>query len=179
MGVDGSRNRDQLVGPVQRTTSGSPESSLRRTPIARARRSLIALAAVTSAAAVVGGLLLVAAPDGSLLAADPAALTGSPFTSWRAPGLRLLSLVGGGFALAAVAVLRRFRYAAELTTVAGAGLVAFEMSEWFWLGFQVLELIFLMVGLQVVRLALRIRRWSGRSPVAGARHSQRVPPSRC
>jgi hypothetical protein len=41
-------------------------------------RSLVVLEGVTGAAGVVGGALLAAAPDGSLLHADPAVLAGTP-----------------------------------------------------------------------------------------------------
>jgi len=54
---------------------------------------------VTGAAALVGGLLLAAAPDGSLLSADPAVLAGSPFADYRWPGVLLATLVGGGYLL--------------------------------------------------------------------------------
>jgi hypothetical protein len=41
-----------------------------------ARRALVALELVTGATGLTGGVLLAAAPDGSLLRADPAALAG-------------------------------------------------------------------------------------------------------
>jgi hypothetical protein len=45
----------------------------------------------------VGGLLLAVAPDGSLLAAAPAALAGSPIANYRWPGILLATLVGVGY----------------------------------------------------------------------------------
>jgi hypothetical protein len=44
-----------------------------------ARRALVALE-LTGATGLAGGVLLAAAPDGSLLRADPAALAGTPFS---------------------------------------------------------------------------------------------------
>jgi hypothetical protein len=65
-----------------------------------ARQVLVALELVTGVAGLVGGVLLAAAPDGSLLRADPATLAGSPFSDWWVPGVLLAGLVGGGFLLA-------------------------------------------------------------------------------
>ncbi len=64
------------------------------------RRALVALELITGVTGLAGGVLLAAAPDGSLLKADPATLTGSPFSDWRVPGVLLAGLVGGGFLLA-------------------------------------------------------------------------------
>lgn len=47
---------------------------------------------VTGAAGLAGEALLAAAPDGSLLRADPAVLADSPFRDWRAPGVLLAGL---------------------------------------------------------------------------------------
>ena len=94
-----------------------------------ARRALVALELVTGAAGLVGGVLLAAAPDGSLLRADPATLADSPFSDWRVPGVLLAGLVGGGFLLAGWRQWRGHRYAREPSMAAGAGLVCFEAAE--------------------------------------------------
>ncbi|HEU5270452.1 MAG TPA: hypothetical protein VFU36_11065 [Jatrophihabitans sp.] len=106
----------------------------------------MAVEVVTGAAALAGGVALMAAPDGSLLRADPQALAGSPFEDWRWPGLLLATLVGGGYLLTALLTARRWRYARELTMLAGAGLVAFEAAELAWIGPQPLEFVFAGVG---------------------------------
>jgi hypothetical protein len=118
-----------------------------------ARRALVALELVTGVTGLVGGVLLAAAPDGSLLRADPATLAGSPFSDWRVPGVLLAGLAGGGFLLAAWWQWRGHRYARELSMIAGAGLVCFEAGELVWLGFQPLEAVFAVVGVTVVMLA--------------------------
>jgi len=46
-----------------------------------------------------------------------------------------------------------FRYARELSMAAGTGLVCFEAFELAWLGFQPLEVMFVLVGLAVIVLA--------------------------
>lgn len=112
----------------------------------RSARPLLAVEVLTGAAALAGGIALIAAPDGSLLRADPQALAGSPFGDWRWPGLLLATLVGGGYLLTAGLTLRRWRYARELTMLAGAGLVAFELAELAWIGPQPLEFVFAGVG---------------------------------
>jgi hypothetical protein len=118
-----------------------------------ARRALVGLELVTGATGLVGGVLLAAVPDGSLLRADPAALAGSPFSDWRVPGVLLAGLVGGGFLIAGWWQWRGHRHARELSMIAGAGLICFEVSELAWLGFQPLEAVFAAVGGIVVMLA--------------------------
>jgi hypothetical protein len=118
-----------------------------------AGRALAALELVTGVTGLLGGVLLAAAPDGSLLRADPATLAGSPFSDWRVPGVLPAGLVGGGFLLAGWRQWRGHRYACELSMAAGAGLVCFEAAELAWLGFQPLEGVFAVVGGTVVMLA--------------------------
>jgi hypothetical protein len=118
-----------------------------------ARRTLVTLELVTGATGLVGGVLLAAAPDGSLLRADPVTLAGTPFTDWRVPGVLLAGLVGGGFLLAGWWQWRGRRHSRELSMAAGAGLVCFEAAELAWLGFQPLEAVFAVVGVTVIGLA--------------------------
>ena len=117
-------------------------------------RVLAVLELVTGAAALAGGALLVAVLDGSLLRADPRALTGTPFADWRVPGLLLATLVGGGFLLAGYWQWRNRRHARTFSMFAGAGLIAFEAAEMTWIGFQPLEAVFVAVGVVVIALAL-------------------------
>ena len=95
-------------------------------------------------------------PDGSLLRADPAALTGTPFSDWRVPGVLLAGLVGGGFLLTGWWQWRGRRHARELSMAAGLGLACFEAAELGWLGFQPLEAVFAVVGVTVTWLAWRL-----------------------
>jgi hypothetical protein len=113
---------------------------------------------VTGAAGLAGGMLLAAAPDGSLLRADPAVLAGTPFSDWRLPGVLLAGLVGGGFLVAGWWQWRGRRHARELSMAAGAGLVVFEAAELAWIGFQPLEAAFAAVGVIVLGLAWHLPR---------------------
>ena len=117
------------------------------------RRWLVGLETVTGVAAVVGGVLLAARPDGSLLRADAAALAGSPFDDWRAPGVLLASLVGAGMLSAAAVALRDRQRGAWVSVAAGTGLVLFEAFELAWLGPQPLEAVFALVGAAIATLA--------------------------
>jgi hypothetical protein len=120
-----------------------------------AGRALVGLELVTGIAGLAGGVLLAAAPDGSLLRADPSVLVGSPFGDWRVPGVLLAGLVGGGFLLAGWWQWRGYRHARELSIIAGLGLVCFEAAELAWIGFQPLEAVFGLVGVVIVGLAWR------------------------
>jgi hypothetical protein len=100
---------------------------------------------------------MAAAPDGSLLLADPAALASTPFRHGRLPGGLLAGLVGGGFLLAGWWQWRGYRYARELSMIAG-GLVGFEAAELAWIAFQPLEAVFAAVGVTVIGLAWRTPR---------------------
>src|SRR5262249_21771655 len=135
--------------------SASRAASQRRSRAVR--RTLAALGVVTGAAGVVGGGLLPAAPGGSLLRAEPGGLGGTPFGDWRVPGVLLAGLVGGGFLVAGWWQWRDYRYARELSLLAGAGLIGFELAELAWIGFQPLEAVFALVGLVVVGIAWRQR----------------------
>ena len=120
------------------------------------RRALVALELVTGVTGLAGGVLLAAAPDGSLLRADPATLVGTPFADWRVPGVLLAGLVGGGFLLAGWWQWRGGWHARELSMAAGLGLACFEAAELGWLGFQPLEAVFAVVGVTVTGLAWRL-----------------------
>lgn len=138
----------------------------------RPRRVLVALEMGTGAAATVGGLLLAAAPDGSLLKADPVALGDSPFDDYRRPGILLATLVGGGLLAAGAWQARSAPGARVLSAAAGVGLVLFEAAEVRWLGFQPLEAVFAGVGASVAGLAVFAPAPPGRRARRSARSSR-------
>jgi hypothetical protein len=131
------------------------------------RRTLIALEMMTGAAGLAGGVLLAAVPDGSLLHADLGALAGTPFSDWRVPGVLLAALVGGGLLLTGWWQWRDHPYARELSIFAGIGLIAFEVAELAWIGFQPLQVLFTLVGLAIIGLAGSTR---PSQPRRGLRH---------
>jgi hypothetical protein len=100
------------------------------------------------------GVLLAAAPDGSLLRADPATLAGTPFSDWRVPGVLLAGLVGGGFLLAGWWQWRGCRHTRELSMVAGAGLVCRTGLD----RLPALEALFAAVGVVIIVLAWHLPR---------------------
>ena len=85
-----------MTSPTRDRPLAAPPAP-RRVMARRPRRILVGLELVTGATALVGGVLLAIAPDGSLLAADPAVLAGSPFADYRWPGILLATLVGAGY----------------------------------------------------------------------------------
>ena len=126
----------------------------RRAMARRPRRILVGLELVTGATALVGGALLAIAPDGSLLAADPTVLAGSPFADYRWPGILLATLVGAGYLVTGFWQARSGVGARALSVFAGVGLVVFEASELLWLGFQPLEAVLAVIGVVVAGLAV-------------------------
>jgi hypothetical protein len=135
---------------ARRAVASPARSRITRRP----RRILAGLELSTGATALVGGVLLAAAPDGSLLNADPAVLAGSPFPDYRWPGILLATLVGGGYLFTGVWQARSGFGSRGLSVFAGVGLVVFEASELLWLGFQPLEAALAAVGAVVAALAL-------------------------
>lgn len=131
--------------------------------VLRRARVLAGLELFTGVTALAGGMLLAIAPDGSLLAADPAALVNSPFADYRWPGILLATLVGGGFLFTGAWQWRGGRGARALSVLAGAGLIIFESAELLWIGFQPLEGLMALVGAAVVALALSTAPGKGRA----------------
>src|SRR5579872_5893795 len=97
-------------------------------------RLLTALQLFVGVAAVAGGTLLAAAPDGHLIAADPAVLRNSPFNDYLVPGLLLAVVVGGGGLGAALFMERGWPLAWAAAAVYAAGLVGFEVTEFALIG---------------------------------------------
>lgn len=138
-----------FVGSV----AGSSQAHLAGRRPTLAGRLLVCLEWLTGLLAVISGLALVARPDGSMLGAGLPDLAGSPFSSWRLPGVLLAVLVGVGFLAVGSWQWIGGRWARELSIAAGVALVIFEVFVLAWLGFQPLEAVFVTVGVVVVLLA--------------------------
>lgn len=96
---------------------------------ATVQRALEGLELFTGVTGLVGGLLLIAQRDGSLLQADRSALTGSPFVDWRAPGILLAGLVGGGFLFAGTWQHQRRPLAGVISALGGFGVDRIRVSR--------------------------------------------------
>jgi hypothetical protein len=131
--------------------SGPRRVSTRR---ARSQRVLVTVEPSTGGSALVRGDLLAIRPNGSLLGLPTSVLVDGPFNGWRLPGLLLGGLVGVGYLAAGTVEHGRYRHSAQISAVAGAGLVCFEAVEWRWLGFHPLQAVFMGVGAAVITLAL-------------------------
>ncbi|BDG10076.1 hypothetical protein [Anaeromyxobacter paludicola] len=90
-----------------------------------------AIASLLAASAIPVGVAFFLRPDGSLVGIPRAVLAGSPFESFRIPGLVLATVVGGSTLFAAVLLARRARSARMATVVAGTIVVG-------WIAVQVL-----------------------------------------
>lgn len=91
-------------------------------------------------------------------------LAGTPFSSYVVPSLILLVVVGGGMSLAAVALLARLQYAAELSVVAGLLLISWIATQVMVIvpdgGFSWLQPTMFAAGMAVAALGWRLRRES-------------------
>jgi hypothetical protein len=89
-------------------------------------------------------------------------LEGTPFDSYVIPSLILLVGVGGGMTVAAVALLTRRRYAAEVTIAAGLVLVGWIATQVTIIvpngGFSWLQPTMFAAGLLVAAFGWRLRR---------------------
>ena len=83
-------------------------------------------------------------------------LAGSPFMSYTVPALALIVLVGGSGVLATVLLLRRSATALAVSGVAGLIIVVFEMVELRVIGFSWLLALYVVLGLAILALTLRL-----------------------
>jgi len=115
------------------------------------RHLLVALTGFLALTALAGGLALVmglGAPPVSMLA-------GTPFGSYRVPGLCLFLLVGGTGLAAAVATARRKRRAPLLAAAAGSAILVFEFVEVLAIGSppgvaRTLQVLYVAVGIAIL-----------------------------
>ncbi|HVC40895.1 MAG TPA: hypothetical protein VND54_02845 [Candidatus Saccharimonadales bacterium] len=120
------------------------------------RLTVMVIEGVLGIAAVSAGLLFIAQPDGSLLGMSTATLTTTPFSDYTVPGVLLALVVGGGTLLAAWAVRRRARNAAELVLASGMMLVFFELVEEVLIGLNPQQPVIVFAGVVLIALALRL-----------------------
>ncbi len=91
-----------------------------------ARGILIGAEVFVAVGAVYGGVGLIADNSIGML---PEWLDGTPFTSWALPGVFLLLVVAAPMTTAAVAELRRLRWAYAASVLAGAAMVGWIIAQ--------------------------------------------------
>ncbi|HSP65834.1 MAG TPA: hypothetical protein VLO10_06555 [Candidatus Deferrimicrobium sp.] len=93
-------------------------------------------------------------------------LAGSPFSDFTIPAVLLTVVVGGGGLLAAWTVHRRSDLGSVTSGIAAGAVSVFEAVEWSVIGFNPLQILYLLVGASILVAVLRIemvdhpvRRW--------------------
>jgi hypothetical protein len=127
--------------------------------LSKTARALAGLQAFIGLGALAGGIGFVTAPDGSNMGMTVDSLLRGPFTDYLIPGLVLITMVGGTMFVAAAAILKRSRWAVELSVTAGAVLMV-------WIAVQVaimglvswLQPLYFLLGVATAGLALLLRR---------------------
>jgi hypothetical protein len=116
--------------------------------------TLLVLELFNGLSAVAGGLALGSHPDGTMLNMPTTYLAGSPFVDYAVPGLLLGVVEGCGMLVAAALLAWHSAGALELAAVVGVGLVIFVGVEYAVIGFNVLQLVYGVLGAAVAALAL-------------------------
>ena len=121
-----------------------------------ARGFLVGLELAVGIGAVGGGVGLIA---NNAIGMTPDWLAGTPFDSWTLPGFFLLLVVAAPMTVAAVAELRRFRWAYAASLLAGAAQVAWICAQWLIMQrFFFLQPVMLTAGVAVLVLAWAVHR---------------------
>lgn len=137
-------------------------SSRRSQPRRVAHWILVGTELFVAVGAVYGGVGLVA--DNAIHISDEW-LTGTPFNSWLLPGVFLLLVVATPMTVAAVAELRRLRWAREASLLAGAAQIGWILAQWLIMQrFFVLQPIMLTAGVVVLLLAWAVHRGGESTP---------------
>jgi hypothetical protein len=83
-------------------------------------------------------------------------LQGSPFSNYDVPAALLTLVVGGASLAAAVSMQRRLEVGPIASLIAAVATACFEGVEWRVIGFNPLQLVYLLVAVVIVMLALRL-----------------------
>jgi len=112
---------------------------------------LVAVELFVAVGAVFGGIGLVANNAIGML---PEWLDGTPFQSWVLPGVFLFAVVALPMSVAAVAELRRVRWAYAASLLAGAAQVGWIAAQWLIMQrYFFLQPVLLSAGVAVLLLA--------------------------
>lgn len=129
---------------------------------------LVFLLAVQSLGGLFGGISLVASPSGAILQMPVSMLEGSPFPDFLVPGLILLLILGLFPGILAVALLRRpawrwfgvlniyrgIHWSWTYSLYLGIMLVVWILVEIMWVGYDLLQTIYGLVGIIILILTL-------------------------
>ena len=116
-----------------------------------ARWALVGVELFVAVGAFYGGIGLIA--DNAIHISDDW-LVGTPFDSWVLPGIFLLLVVAAPMTVAAVAELRRWRWAYTASVVAGVAQIGWIIAQWVIMQrFFVLQPVMFTAGTVVVLLA--------------------------
>jgi hypothetical protein len=129
---------------------------------------LVMLLAFQSMGGLFGGFSLVLSPSGNMMKMPASMLEGSPFTTFLVPGLILLLVLGVLPGVVAYALLRQpvwkgagvlniypgIHWAWTYSLYLGIMLVIWILVEIMWIGYDILQTIYGLVGVVILILAL-------------------------
>lgn len=130
----------------------------RARPISQVGKVALVLELVLSIGAIGGGLILMIAPRGEIMPLPLSALAGSPFDTYRVPGLILFGILGIGPLVAARLAWLRHPLAPIAAFVVGAGLLIWVAVEIAIIGYSnepPLQAIYGILGVGIVLVAFR------------------------
>jgi hypothetical protein len=140
------------------SVAGTPPTRHRAIPPRATRVSLLALQGLVALSAALGGAVLVVsalAPELSTVLSPPTEyLSGSPFSSYLAPGLLLALVVGGTQALAFVLGIARSDLTLPAAAVAAIGLLIWVFVQMVFIPFSFLQAIYFLVAVAEICLVL-------------------------
>jgi hypothetical protein len=131
----------------------------------RARLTVAGVAGVMGLGALYGGVRLLV--DAGALGVKESWLEGTPFLDYRVPGLVLLTLIGGGMLVTALAALRRSRHAGIAALAMGVALIVWGVIETLTIGYRGTgQLVLLAVFVVAPALPLLVIGWRATTPSA-------------
>ncbi len=125
--------------------------------LGRLAAAAIALEILLGVGAFGGGIALMAGPNGEILPLPVAALTGSPFANYFAPGAILFTFLGIGPLGAAVLAWRRHPVAPSLAFVVGGALLIWLVVEIAIVGYTndpPLQALYLGLGVAIMGIGV-------------------------